>query len=155
MILDGMLRQEITTFAGRHYQVRQAPSRPRPLQRPRPPLTIGAKKPRMLGLAARWADCWNASGSAAEMAERNRILDEKCAEIGRDPKSLRRSVYYWVPRSNDDPWSSVEAFLDVFGRYREAGVEEFVIDQPREEQLGVLERVAAEVIPRLRRGMPT
>jgi F420-dependent oxidoreductase-like protein len=151
-IIDAMLGQEITTFIGRYYQVRAAPTRPRPLQRPRPPLTIGAKKPRMLGIAARWADCWNASGTAAEVAERNRILDEKCAELGRDPKSLRRSVYFWVPRSSDDPWSSVDAFVDVVGRYREAGIEEFVIDQPREGQLGMLERVAADVIPRLRAG---
>ena len=38
----------------------------------------------------------------------------------------------------------------MIGRYREAGVNEFIIDQPRDEQLAVLERVATEVLPKLR-----
>jgi len=150
-VLDLLLRQEVTSFQGSHYRLEGAPTRPLPIQRPRPPLTIGAKKPRMLTIAARWADCWNASGGVEEIAERNRFLDEKCAELGREPRSLRRSLYYWVPRSADDPWDSPDAFADVIGRYREAGIEEFLIDQPRDEQLGVLERVAVDLIPALRR----
>ena len=49
-----------------------------------------------------------------------------------------------------DMWESTGAFEDVVGRYREVGINEFVIDQPRAEQFDVLERVAADVIPRLR-----
>ena len=49
-----------------------------------------------------------------------------------------------------DPWSSVSAFQDVIGRYSEAGINEFIIDQPRPEQVAVLERVATDVIPELR-----
>ena len=47
-ILDSMLRNEYTTFSGDYYTINEAPVRPMPLQRPRPPLTIGAKKSRML-----------------------------------------------------------------------------------------------------------
>ena len=39
---------------------------------------------------------------------------------------------------------------EVIGRYREAGIEEFIIDQPPDTQFGVLERVATDVIPALR-----
>ena len=56
-------------------------------------------------------------------------------------------MYYWLPRFSPDPWQSTGAFEDVIGAYREAGMNEFVIDQPREDQLPVLERVAAEVLP--------
>ncbi len=49
-----------------------------------------------------------------------------------------------------DPWESADAFEEVVGRYREAGITEFIIDQPAATQQQVLERVAAEVIPRLR-----
>jgi hypothetical protein len=39
----------------------------------------------------------------------------------------------------------------VIGRYVEVGINEFVMDQPPPEQFGVLEQVAADVVPKLRR----
>jgi hypothetical protein len=84
------------------------------------------------------------------MGERNQILDEHCADLGRDPDSIIRSLYGWASVMSADPFDSVDAFEQVIGEYREAGVNEFIIDQPRREQFGVLERVATEVIPRLR-----
>ena len=149
-VVDSLLRNEFTTHEGSHYRLRDAAFRPGPVQRPRPPLTLGAHGPRMLKIVARYADAWNSHGTADEIRSRNAILDEACAEIGRDPGSLVRSLYYWVPRSADDPWSSTDAFLDVVGRYRECGVEEFILDHPRDDQLDLLERVATDVIPRLR-----
>jgi len=149
-VVDSLLRNEFTSFEGRHYRLHDAAFRPAPLQRPRPPLTLGAHRPRMLRIVARYADTWNSHGTPDEIRSRNAILDEACAEIGRDPAEVTRSLYYWVPRSADDPWSSTDAFLDVVGRYREVGIEEFIIDHPGDDQLDVLERVAADVIPRLR-----
>jgi alkanesulfonate monooxygenase SsuD/methylene tetrahydromethanopterin reductase-like flavin-dependent oxidoreductase (luciferase family) len=149
-VLDRLLRNEVTTFAGTYYQMEDAPIRPRPVQQPRPPFTIGAKKSRMLRIAAEYAERWNASGSAAEMRERNAILDEHCAAIGRDPDEIIRSLYGWAAVMSADPWESVEAFEQVYGEYREAGVNELIIDQPPAHQLPVLERVAHEVLPRLR-----
>ena len=149
-IVDRLLRNEVTSYEGRYYQLRDAPFRPGPVQRPRPPLTIGAKGPRMLEIVARHADAWNSSGTVEEVRARNRVLDEKCAAIGRDPAEIVRSLYGWAAIMPDDPWASVEAFQEVIGRYREAGIEEFIIDQPPDAQLGVLERVATDVIPALR-----
>jgi F420-dependent oxidoreductase-like protein len=149
-VVDRLLRNEVTTYEGRHYRLHEAPSRPSPVQRPRPPLTLGAHGPRMLRIVARYADRWNSHGSAEEIKARNATLDQACHKIGRDPEQVARSVYHWVPRSQDDPWSSVDAFVDVIGRYREAGITEFILDHPRDDQLDVLERVATEVVPRLR-----
>jgi hypothetical protein len=109
----------------------------------------------MLRICAEYADSWNSHGSVEEMRERNAILDEHCAAIGRDPGTIRRSLYGWASQMAaqglPDPWESVEAFEDVVGRYREAGIGEFIFDQPPPEQFPVLERVATEVLPRLRR----
>ncbi len=91
-------------------------------------------------------------GTVEEVRARNRVLDEKCAAIGRDPAEIVRSLYGWAAIMPDDPWESAEAFQEVIGRYREAGIEEFIIDQPPDAQLGVLERVATDVIPELRAG---
>lgn len=55
-IIDALLRQELTTFEGRYHRVESALMNPRPVQQPRPPLTIAALGPRMIRIAARYAD---------------------------------------------------------------------------------------------------
>lgn len=149
-IIDSLLRNDTTTYIGQHYQLQDAVFRPRPVQQPRPPLTIGAKKRKMMAITAEYADRWNSSGTVDELRERNEMLNEECAKIGRDPDSIIRSLYGWTAIMPDDPWQSVEAFQDVVGRYHEAGINEFIIDQPSIEQFDVLERVATDVIPALR-----
>ncbi len=104
----------------------------------------------MLRIVARYADRWNSHGTVEEIKLRNATLDRACREVGRDPERIVRSLYYWVPRSQEDPWSSAEAFVQVIDRYREAGITDFILYHPRDDQLDVLEQVATEVIPRLR-----
>lgn len=149
-IIDRLMRTEEVSFDGRYYKLSNAEFRPGPVQKPRPPLTIGAHGPRMLKLCAKYADAWNSFGSVAEVRDRNRVLDQKCIEVGRDPKSIVRSLYFWVARAGLDPWESVDAFQEMVGSYREAGINEFIVDQPRADQSAVLEQVATEVIPSLR-----
>ena len=89
------------SFEGVHWQVRgflfrprYDGSRPRADGRRRPNIIVGGTgKPRSLRLAAKYADEYNASGSSpAEVAVIDRDLDAACAAIGRDPKSITRSV---------------------------------------------------------------
>ena len=152
-IVDMLLRHGSATFTGRHYRLKDAHLRPRSLQTPRPPLTLGAHQTRMLRICAEFADRWNSFGTVAEMRERNQILDAHCAAVGRDPAAIRRSFYGWASKMAEqglpDPWASVSAFEDVIGRYAEVGVHEFIIDQPAPEQFPILEKVAADVIPKL------
>ena len=156
VVLDALLTSDSVTHAGEHYHLEGAWVRPRPVQEPRPPLTLGAHRSHMLRICAEHADAWNSFGSVEEIADRNRVLDEHCADIGRDPSEIRRSLYCWSAMMSEqglpDPWSSVDAFEEVVGRYREVGIDEFIIDQPATEQQAVLERVATEIIPSLRSG---
>ena len=145
IIVDAMLKQESTTFAGDFYQLTDAPSKPLPVQRPRPPLTLGAHGPRMLAIVAAYADRWNSHGTVEQILERNQILDEACARIGRDPGAITRSLYGWAALMPSDPWSSVDAFDEMTGRYAEAGIEEFIIDAPKPTQYEVMEQVAGRV----------
>ena len=149
-VIDLLLRQDTTTYEGRYYQMREAPFRPRPVQQPRPPLTLGAHGPKMLRIVAEYADRWNSYGTVAEIGNRNARLDEACAAIGRDPQAIVRSLYGWTLKLGADPWSSAEAFLDIVGRYREVGISEFLMEAPHEEQFDVLERIAGDVLPELR-----
>lgn len=149
-VIDSLARGLVTTYEGRYYRLRDAQLRPPPLQSPRPPLTLGAHRPRMLRICAEYADRWNSTGTVEEMAERNRILDEACLEIGRDPAEIIRSLYGWASAMAADglphPWSSLDAFSEVVGMFSEVGVNEFILDQPRPEQYRVVERIASEVI---------
>jgi alkanesulfonate monooxygenase SsuD/methylene tetrahydromethanopterin reductase-like flavin-dependent oxidoreductase (luciferase family) len=145
-LIDTFLRQDTTSFEGRYYQLRDAPNRPKSVQQPRPPFVLAGHRPRMLRIIARYADTFNSFGTVEEMRERNQRLDEECARIGRDPKTIVRSLYGWAAMLPSDPWESVEAFRDMVGRYAESGVNEFLIDQPLPEQQATLERVASEVV---------
>ncbi len=84
------------------------------------------------------------------MRERNAILDEQCAIIGRDPQAITRSLYGWASMMGSDPWESPAAFSEIIGVYRDAGVNEFLLDAPGEDRFPVLEKIVADVIPALR-----
>jgi F420-dependent oxidoreductase-like protein len=148
-IVDQLLRNDETTYAGRFYQVREARFRPRPIQRPRPPLTLAGHKPKMLRIVAEYADVWNSFGTVDEIHARADTLNELCLASGRDPRTIRHSLY--CPTSmKPSPSASMEAFHDVVGRYREAGIDEFVLDLTNVAQFSVVERIATEAIPSLR-----
>jgi len=149
-LIDRLLTRDVTTWQGRYYAVKEAPFRPGPVQRPRPPLTLGAHGPRMLGIVARYADRWNSYGTVEEIRERNGRLDEACAAIGREPGAILRSLYGWTLKLGADPWQSAGAFAEIVGRYREVGIEEFLMEAPHEEQFGVMETIAADLLPTLR-----
>jgi alkanesulfonate monooxygenase SsuD/methylene tetrahydromethanopterin reductase-like flavin-dependent oxidoreductase (luciferase family) len=149
-VVDSLFRNELTTYGGKYYHLTEAPMRPRPIQQPRPPLTLGAHGPKMLRVVAEFADTWNSFGTVAQMRERGQILDEQCVAVGRDPAALRHSLYGWASMLGIDPWASVAAFDDMVGQYREVGVSEFIVDAPEPAKFDVLERVATDLLPRLR-----
>lgn len=153
-LIDAMLRNDTSSYEGKYYRIEGLRNRPAAVQKPRPPFLLGAFGPRMLRIVARYADVWNAFGTPAEMRERNQLLDEYCAELGRDPETLDRSLYYWVPKADADPWQSKQAFLDVIGPYMEAGVNQFLLDQPRDDQFDLLGEIVSDVLPTLLQETP-
>jgi alkanesulfonate monooxygenase SsuD/methylene tetrahydromethanopterin reductase-like flavin-dependent oxidoreductase (luciferase family) len=137
-----LFTQDLTTYEGTYYQIREAPFRPAPVQ-PRLPFTLGAHRKQMMRVVAQYADRWNSTGSVAEMAERNRLLDEACAEVGRDPAEILRSHLY-VPAILPDerPWDSPEALREFCGRLREAGIQEAILQIPAQFAPAQVERIA-------------
>ena len=66
-LLKALLSGETVTYQGSFYRLREAVCRPRPVQRPHPPLMIGGTGPRLLSLAARTADIISfATGTSAQ-----------------------------------------------------------------------------------------
>lgn len=141
-ICHQLFTQDITTYEGAYYQIREAPFRPVPVQSCIP-FTLGAHGPRMMRIVARYADRWNSTGSLSEMAERIRHLDEACAEVGREPAEILRSHLY-VPAilPNERPWDSPEALRDFTGRLQEIGIREAILQLPASYDPAQIERIA-------------
>ena len=97
-IIHGLLRDGEIDFEGEYYSVRECELRPRGSRPDGPPLMIAARGPRMMKLAARYGDLWNEVFVNAEPDHLTRYrelgarLDTGCAEVGRDPSTLGRTV---------------------------------------------------------------
>jgi alkanesulfonate monooxygenase SsuD/methylene tetrahydromethanopterin reductase-like flavin-dependent oxidoreductase (luciferase family) len=151
-LLDRYFRNDVTTFEGAYYSLHDAPNHRGPVQKPRPPFVLGAHKPRMLHIAARYADTWNSRGTVEEIMERNAQLTDECHLAERDPSEIKRSLLYVIAHTpEENPWDSVDAFTDYVGRYAHAGIEEFIFQPPPPEQFPMLERIALDVIPGLKK----
>ena len=162
-VIDRLLSNEVSSFAGEYYTINEAIVKPRPVQRPRPPLVIAALGPVMLRFAARAADTWDTMSFAPTFAEqlddvreKVRVVHEACAKNGRDPATLRCSYHMFDPtaRSSGGGFSyydSVNAFEDMAGQVMEAGFSELSLYYPvLEKQFPVFERIAQELLPKLR-----
>jgi probable F420-dependent oxidoreductase len=57
-----------------------------------PLLIAGFGEQVMLRLVAQYADMWNGAGSPEVAGHKNRVLDEWCRKIGRDPEAIERTV---------------------------------------------------------------
>jgi len=101
-IIHGLLRHGVVDVAGTYYQARDCELRPRGPRPSGPPIMIGGSGPRMVALAAQFADIWSRDFDAvlpgselhspAGLAAWRDRLDTACAEAGRDPATLARSA---------------------------------------------------------------
>jgi alkanesulfonate monooxygenase SsuD/methylene tetrahydromethanopterin reductase-like flavin-dependent oxidoreductase (luciferase family) len=89
-------------FDGRYYQLKGAIGEPKPVQRPGPPILIGAAGERLsLRVVAEHADIWNCpAATPEELTRKSGILDEHCAAVGRDPGEIVRSQQLLVARDD-------------------------------------------------------
>lgn len=156
-LTDLLLTQADTDFTGRYFaahQVAVGGGRPR-----RPALAVAATARRGMELAARFADLWitqdvgkdpatYAGTPYAEVRRQIALLDEVCAEQGRDPGTLPRLTV--LGYGGEHPLASIEAFRDCVGRYAQLGITTLALLWPRGDQarnqLAVLEQAAGECL---------
>ena len=128
-------------FAGEHVQLTGAFCNPKPVQRPYPPIMIGGRSAPTLRVVAAHADKWNIpGGDIADVVQRSALLDRYCAEIGRDPASITRSIH--LPVSYADP----AVTRDAIGQATAAGFGHIVLGLAPPYPAGVAHWVADELI---------
>jgi alkanesulfonate monooxygenase SsuD/methylene tetrahydromethanopterin reductase-like flavin-dependent oxidoreductase (luciferase family) len=93
-IIVPLLREGRVDFQGQYYAAQRCELLPRGPRTAGPPIFIGAQGPRMLRLVARYADRFDADFHLQPdgVADRFRALEQACAEVGRDPKTIVRSA---------------------------------------------------------------
>jgi len=95
-------------FRGKHFQIDDLPTDPRPLQRPRPPITVGGSAPALIAVAARFADAVNLippwlspkrmdlqralETSASELRAKAELVFAAAEAAGRDPEAIAIAV---------------------------------------------------------------
>jgi alkanesulfonate monooxygenase SsuD/methylene tetrahydromethanopterin reductase-like flavin-dependent oxidoreductase (luciferase family) len=126
-LIRGLWGPEPFTWEGRHYRAHEANVAP-PVQAGGPPLVIAGGGKRTLGQVARLADCCNfgpgpagGTDTPADAAARLAVLDEACAEHGRDPRDILRSHFtHWLITAGSE--QEVE---DKVARYFPNGLDPF------------------------------
>ncbi len=92
-VIRSLWTERRSNFKGRYYQLSDAPLDPKPVQKPHPELMIGGGGERVtLRVVARQADHWNVWGGPKVLARKTAILEEHCSSVGRNPKTITRSV---------------------------------------------------------------
>jgi probable F420-dependent oxidoreductase len=163
------------TFAGEFWQLEGAALEPKPLQRPHPPLWVGAHHPDAFRRSVDWATGFMGAGSAttATFAQEVQLLRRLLVEAGRDPASIDigKRVYVAVDDDRERAGrrlaeyfggfygrSQLAAEVSVWGSVDQcvAGVREvvaagarLVMLNPVFDEVEQLEILAAEVAPRL------
>jgi alkanesulfonate monooxygenase SsuD/methylene tetrahydromethanopterin reductase-like flavin-dependent oxidoreductase (luciferase family) len=104
-VLRTLWTEEMPRFSGEFYRFEPLGARPRPVQKPHPPIWIGGAGPRRtLPLVARHADVWHSFGSVEVLARKAAVLDEAAREAGRDPATIVRATNL----SLSEPWDEVQ-----------------------------------------------
>jgi F420-dependent oxidoreductase-like protein len=122
------------SFQGRHYTVPASLFRPRPVQKPAPPVIVGGEgSPRSMRIAVAQADEFNVTSSSPErVAERFGRLDAIARAAGRDPATIVHSamVGVLVGRDAAEVERRCATLLAQFG-LEEAGAAWFETRRPR------------------------
>ncbi len=100
-IITPMLREGRVDFNGRYYQARDCEDAPRGPRSEGPPLMVGGEGPRLVRLAAKYADLWNTDymGKPETMADRLTKIENACSETGRDRATIGVTalIGLWFP----------------------------------------------------------
>ena len=171
-VARGLLDGETVSYDGTWIRAAGMRNEPPPVQARLPLLIAGNGEKRALRIVARFADIWNGEGLPDDYARRNGVLDTWCADVGRDPAAIRRTVGIPPVMIRSSRAAAVDALTATLGRYgggegqargwaesspladtaevvagllrgwRAAGAEEVVIDQPSPLDDETIERLA-------------
>lgn len=172
-IIRGLLTQEVTTFAGKHYRLTDARCDPKPLQE-KPRLWLGGMgEKRLLRMVARYADGWNVPFIGPDLYRaKNDVLTQWCEKERRDPATVIRTVNLGLALGRDDAGAqrkrdglnaqfgaalgflepgmligTPQQVIDRIGEYIDAGAEWIIVALRAPFDMDGLQTFAEDVMP--------
>jgi F420-dependent oxidoreductase-like protein len=154
MLMRRLLDGERFSHEGRFYTMHDALLAPRPIQAHLPILVGGSGPRKTLRTVARRADAWNTAGTVEEAQARLDILAEHCGDVGRDMRTIEKTVSFPIILRDDvaaastayeallaangfEDMGSVPVLLgppaavaDAIAPYRELGFETVIVRMP-------------------------
>ena len=174
-VMKALWTQPEAHFQGEFWQLDGVKMEPKPVQKPHPPIWLGARHANALKRAVRHADGWMGAGSSntesfiAGVGQVKMYLEES----GRDPASFAISKRVYIAVDNDEQraegrlkewfgkrygnadmasqvsiWGSAAKCTEELAKVTEAGAE-MVMLNPAFDDLEHLEILAQEVIPNI------
>jgi alkanesulfonate monooxygenase SsuD/methylene tetrahydromethanopterin reductase-like flavin-dependent oxidoreductase (luciferase family) len=149
-------------------------ARPRPIQAHLPIMIGGSGEKKTLRTLAKYGDQWNAFGTPDVLAHKKAVLEGHCAEVGRDPAAIHKTVgskimirdseaearrdWQGLLAANkmteqegleDESWlfGSPEAIAEQMAAYRAIGFDGFMVEEPAPYDPETIERLMREVAP--------
>ena len=177
-LMRRLWREPSVTFSGRHFQLQDVSLGLRPYNASGIPMWIAGSVDNSLRRVARLGDGWYPNPLSPQIfAEQSQQLDSFAREAGRDPQELHRCVYTTLNINDDAAQAEREtkafaegyynAPYDVIGRmmsfyygtpdtcitwlrgFVAAGAQTIVIRFACPDQVGQLERCAADILPQV------
>ena len=170
-ILDG---GAATSEPDAHYQFDGLRQEPLPIQRHLPLMIGGSGERKTLRTVAKYADMWNMTGPVDKVQHKMEVLDQHCADVGRDPASIERTISGKLflrstekearevcaramemnrtrmsdVEGGDDFWfDTPERTAERLLEYKQMGVHTFIPEIPAPYDEETLERLIGEVKP--------
>ena len=140
--LNLLFSQQRTTFNGEHVKLNNAPLDPKPVQSPLPLLLGGGGEKRTLKIVAKHAHQWNVWATPELFAQKLAILNQHCADIGRDPSTIQKTVAALLFLTDDSEFAdkmrsrdlgrpaiigNAQEVAEKLHEYKALGVDEIII----------------------------
>ena len=166
-VIKSLFAETKSTFNGEYYQLEDASLEPKPVQSPLPLLIGGGGEKVTLKITAKYADEWNVWGTVETLRHKMAILDQHCADIGRNPKSIKRTAVALLFMSEDNAFlekmrnaelqqaaiiGTPAEVKEIVADYEAAGVDELIVPDftlgPKAQKLATLDTFIKDVAGR-------
>ena len=143
-LIKQLWTQDTSNYTGKYYQLQDAPFLPKSVQKPHPPILVGASGEQVaLGIVARHADMWNTFGTPDVFRHKIARLTEHCQRIGRDPDTIEKSVLVTGMFAPNEAHKQVEEYVA-------AGVTHIIFSVEAPQHRQAIHQFAQDVIPAFR-----
>jgi probable F420-dependent oxidoreductase len=135
------------SFRGKWVSFPSVVCRPKPVQKPGPPVILGGHGPNVRKRVATWGDGWMPIGLPPDdVAGARREIGELARAAGRDPSRITITVMLGAPPGMEEPALAMMPSREVLAAYRDAGADRVVVSIPtlaRDATFAHLDAIAA------------